>query len=295
MTVKVNGQELEQILNKMVALWRALVRCEVGDQLVHRVPTEDERRRWRSGMPWLALVPPETSEESFSLLIDCVTATAKKVFPELSPDLSRASDSLNGGTPVQEAFNRLRERVLKHDGNTHGNTQRTGFSGTVSPELQGFLAGAALKLFMWEYGKEAAGWCSVADWQRGICPVCGNYPSFSLLRDEERTRYLYCDLCGTNWRFSRIGCPFCEFSHGEQTLFVLEGHPEYRIYVCDACRGYLKTVDAKLRQPDNLLLENIRTSFIDLLLLREGYHNPAVDGGNLTALAEGGKHPLLQD
>lgn len=282
-------QESEQLLNNLVALWQNLVRCKVqGGRLVQTVPTKEERQRWGAGVPWLLLVPPRISGEYFFPLIDCVAATAKKTFPELAPDISQAHD-FYGDTSVQaDLLNRLQEMLL----HKVGTIQEAGFSDIgVFPEVKGFLVGAALKLFMREYAKEAVGWFTAADWQRGFCPVCGNHPSFSVLENEDRARYLYCDLCGTNWRFPRIGCPFCEVSSGEQTLFVLEEQPEYRVYVCESCRGYLKTFDTKVRKLDDLLLENVRTSFIDLLLLREGYHSPAVEWSNVTPLAEGGGNP----
>ncbi|MEW6573970.1 MAG: formate dehydrogenase accessory protein FdhE [Bacillota bacterium] len=287
-----NRQESEQFLNNLVALWQDLARCEVrGIPLVRRIPTKEERKKWEAGMPWLLLIPPVIAEELFFSLVHCVAATAKEVLPELAPDISQACDSLSEDPSVQAALlNRLRERVF----HKAGSTQEVGIPDTgVSPELKGFLIGTALKLYMREYAKEAAGWFTAADWQRGICPVCGNYPSFSVLRDEERARYLYCDLCGTNWRFHRIGCPFCEVSNGEQTLLVLEERPEYRIYVCESCRGYLKTLDTKVRKLDDLLVENIRTSFLDVLLLREGYCNPALEWSNVIPLAERPKYSAV--
>lgn len=283
-----NKQESEQLLNNLMALWQKLVRCEVrGKPLVYRVPAREERQKWGAGMPWILLVPPRISEESFFSLIDCVATVAKQVLPELETEIVQATESLRGDPSVRTAFlSHLQERVLRKV----GDARVAGFPGTGgSPELQGFLVGAALKLFMREYAKEVAGWFTAADWQRGICPVCGNYPTFSVLKGEERVRYLYCDLCGTDWRFARIGCPFCEVRSGEQTLFVLEEQPEYRIYVCEACHGYLKSFDGKLGKPDDLLLENLRTSFLDLFLLREGYNNPALEWSNVAPLVEGGE------
>jgi FdhE protein len=70
----------------------------------------------------------------------------------------------------------------------------------------------------------------------------------------------------------------------------LEGSSKYRAYVCDNCKSYLKTVDTQSAQPEDLLLENIKTVFLDQLLLSEGYGQKTVPSDAVKGL-EGGTAP----
>ena len=84
-----------------------------------------------------------------------------------------------------------------------------------------------------------------AIWKRGYCPICGSPPALSILRDEGE-RSLVCSFCGHEWQARRIYCPFCD-NEDHKTLhyFFSEEEKDYRVDVCDACRKYLKTVDAR--------------------------------------------------
>ncbi|MDI6631994.1 MAG: formate dehydrogenase accessory protein FdhE [Bacillota bacterium] len=287
---ELDRQEAELLLQNMVALWRELLRCKVGGgPLAAGVPTPEHKRKWGAGMPWVMLVPPRVSEEVFCGLVARVAAAVKGVLPDLEPEVSRAVASLNENPSARAAFlSYLQERIVRKAAGTE--EAELPAAGAL-PEVEGFLAGAAVKLLMRAYAQEAAHWFQAEDWQRGICPVCGNYPGFSVLQGEERVRLLYCELCGTKWRFHRLGCPYCGTGSGEQSLFVFEEGPKYRVYLCRECRGYLKAFDTKLGEPEDLLLENVRTLFLDLLLIREGYRSPALEWSNFAALTEGGGIP----
>ena len=54
---------------------------------------------------------------------------------------------------------------------------------------------------------------------------------------------------------------------------------KYRVYFCEKCHGYIKTVDEGKTGdgPLNLLWEDINTVQLDILAMREGYFNQQVD------------------
>jgi len=83
------------------------------------------------------------------------------------------------------------------------------------------------------------------DWMEGICPFCGATPELGCLTDDEGQRMLFCWLCGTEWRFHRLKCPYCgeEEADGHR-YFTLENTP-YRVDLCGSCNCYLKTVDER--------------------------------------------------
>jgi FdhE protein len=108
-------------------------------------------------------------------------------------------------------------------------------------------------------------------WKKGYCPVCGSPPALSILRDEGN-RFLVCSLCGHEWHTQRIYCPFC--NNQDQTklhYFFAEEEKNYRVDVCDVCRKYLKTIDAReLKHPVYPLLEQVSTLHLDLLAREQG-------------------------
>lgn len=49
----------------------------------------------------------------------------------------------------------------------------------------------------------------------------------------------------------------------------------YEVYVCEKCRGYMKTFNEKKeKKHDDWLLEDIKTLPLDMLALQEGWSYP---------------------
>lgn len=120
-------------------------------------------------------------------------------------------------------------------------------------------------------------------WLKGSCPVCGSYPAIERLMRDDGKRMLRCSLCGTEWHFKRIMCPFC--SNEDQNslrFFVVEEETPteksaFRVDVCDKCKIYIKTLDERKlpesEKPD-LYLENLNTIYLDILAQKDGYESP---------------------
>jgi len=80
-------------------------------------------------------------------------------------------------------------------------------------------------------------------WQEGYCPVCGHGPALGRLIGGSGRRRLWCCGCNTSWPFARIACPFCQCHVQDQLGYLtVNEFPSCRIYVCDRCRRYLKTI-----------------------------------------------------
>jgi transcription elongation factor Elf1 len=117
---------------------------------------------------------------------------------------------------------------------------------------------------------------AVTGWTSGCCPVCGQAPLTAFLRAEDGARFLACGLCDTTWRFPRLACPFCDSpERAKARSFHLPGDEGRRVYVCEHCKTYLKTVDlGKLGRKPNLLLEYVATPHLDRLAKQSGYVPP---------------------
>ncbi len=116
-------------------------------------------------------------------------------------------------------------------------------------------------------------------WLRGYCPVCGSPPAMAYLRKDDGKKILWCRFCGTKWSFLRLKCPFCS-NEDQQTLryfFANENDP-HRVYTCDKCKKYVKTIDQRKRKEEDdldLKWENLATLDLDFMAQREGYSTPA--------------------
>lgn len=107
-------------------------------------------------------------------------------------------------------------------------------------------------------------------WYRGYCPICGGLPVFAALISDTSPRTLFCPRCHAEWSFNRIGCPFCK-SNEAQTYYVGD-EAQYRLYVCEACNRYLKTVDMRERRPEGCLpVECLVTVSMDLAAREKGF------------------------
>lgn len=107
-------------------------------------------------------------------------------------------------------------------------------------------------------------------WRRGYCPVCGGQPHFSALRgDGERS--LVCSRCNAEWPFARLQCPFCGNADPGQLAYYPSSDNVYRLYVCNACHRYLKTIDLRQVEGRVLAVEPILTTGMDLAARQEGY------------------------
>jgi len=108
--------------------------------------------------------------------------------------------------------------------------------------------------------------------RRGRCPVCDAAPDMAALKEPDGERYLLCNLCDTEWRFVRVGCPSCGNEDSSKLSYYLGEDEAYRLYVCEACRCYLKTVDQRQRAASAPLpVERIVTVNMDAAALEAGY------------------------
>ncbi len=145
----------------------------------------------------------------------------------------------------------------------------------LDTELLRTLAENSLKpsLRVWSRGLKYAA-VGLDDWQRGQCPMCGSSPLFAEIQGKEGARHLRCGVCGANWYYPRLQCPFCR-NHDHRTLGTIsvEGEEEkYHVQTCDQCRGYLKVVVTFDPTPvDLLMVEDLATLHLDLIAVERQY------------------------
>jgi FdhE protein len=125
------------------------------------------------------------------------------------------------------------------------------------------------------YAGELKGKVDLTDWLEGHCPLCGSEPALAKLRRDDGKRMLWCQFCGTEWGYPRIKCPFCATENQKSLKYIFtEGENRYRVYLCDECKRYMKTIDEReipeAEKPD-LSFENQKTLYLDILAEKDGY------------------------
>ncbi len=115
-------------------------------------------------------------------------------------------------------------------------------------------------------------------WQHGHCPVCGDLPLISSLREKEGLRYATCSFCLTSYRIPRLMCPFCgETEHKQLTFYDAPEEPGYRIDACETCKSYIKTADFRTLDKISVpVLDDLESLHLDFLAMERAYKRPTL-------------------
>jgi FdhE protein len=109
-------------------------------------------------------------------------------------------------------------------------------------------------------------------WKRSYCPACGGAPDFAVLIEETGARHLLCSRCHSQWLYKRLQCPFCNNTDHTKLLYYPSEDKVYRLYVCQACRHYLKAIDLRAATHRVVLaVEPLLTVAMDFAAQEQGY------------------------
>ena len=142
----------------------------------------------------------------------------------------------------------------------------------LDPMVLQFLGQVALTPSIYALRDALSANINTDGWDYGYCPLCGSQPNMAYFAKTGK-RYLHCELCGEEWAFSRIRCPFCD-NHDQKTLGYFEAEEEegFRVYFCRECMRYLKTIDKKaFEEMAPLELENLATIHLNILASQHGF------------------------
>ncbi|MGE4293150.1 MAG: formate dehydrogenase accessory protein FdhE [Desulfovibrio sp.] len=164
----------------------------------------------------------------------------------------------------------LFEKVLKEEsfftqwGEKHPDAPRTAYFLAYSALLPGIRAAAEAL---------AAHLPQVGTWNQPACPICGELPLISVLRQKEGFRHVTCSFCRHEYRVRRLACPVCnEDDQKKLTFFTVKEEPGYRVDVCKSCKHYVKTID--FRELDRTPLpefDDLDSMALDFVAVDQGY------------------------
>jgi FdhE protein len=147
----------------------------------------------------------------------------------------------------------------------------------LDPGVVAFLAGAALRPPLERAFSACREHPRDGIWELGVCPFCGGPPAFGDLIEDGRRR-LACAVCGGDWVFARMRCPFCGEAETKNLVRLAAEDAREQGYVVSACRrcqGYLKELDRRVRWNGGpAAVEDWGTPHLDLIATRAGYWRP---------------------
>jgi len=218
------------------------------------------RARVRQGLPQLSFAQLPLEAEGFSRLATEIAQTLAQYDPALAVE----TDGLEEVDWLSLAGRRFEQGMADESEEEAPEEAEMGLVETaVDLALQPYLEWAAEQV-MPHVDQER--------WKRGCCPVCGGAPDFATLVEETGARHLMCSRCRSQWLYKRLQCPFCNNADHTKLLYYPSEDEVYRLYVCKACKHYLKALD--LRKASHrvvLAAEPLLTVAMDLAAQEQGY------------------------
>jgi FdhE protein len=269
-------QELDKLeqqegrLPGFIQLYRQLLRLQiqVGAQIITPRPKLAKNvisRRLSQGIPLLSF-------EDWLLDWDKVGALLQEVVRII------AHDSPDTATEVKTLGNVLSEKEVLEE------VVRAWYEGSslvpiatrlgISSELLGLVVAATVKPFLAVYSQVLLPKVNQESWRRRYCPVCGGKADFAYLDEERGSRWLLCSRCDPEWIFQRLECPYCGCQDQNALSYYSDDKGLYRLYVCEQCKRYLKTIDLRQAKPEVLIpLERLLTYEFDMQAWEDGYRS----------------------
>ena len=214
--------------------------------------------RLREGLPLLSFAQLPVEAERLAGLVSSVA----QVLSDYDPELAQQTLPDSPAEYLALARRRFEER--------QAGDKREQDPGEVS--LAQASVDLALKPYLEWAAEQVMPFVDQAHWRRSYCPVCGGAPDFAVLDAEAGARHLFCSRCSSQWRYRRLGCPYCVTTDHTKLVYYPSEDGVYRLYVCRACQRYLKTLDRREAGRAFLLpVERVTTVTMDLAAQQEGY------------------------
>lgn len=217
-----------------------------------------DKERLRAGIPVIRQISLFLSDDPFKDIALSLAEAVKEGMPKLSDEMGRLS-----GLIEQDKLCLADYFAESPDAE---NAAITGWENTlnISPSNASFLLSLIARVILEKRAGEITAMLGDFAWEKGYCPICGEFPSIALIEEEGGKRFLHCSLCGQDWRFTRVSCPYCEKeAQTGMDYYYVENNQQESAFVCDQCKKYLIT----LYRAGRLLARDMDISAISLVHL----------------------------
>lgn len=219
--------------------------------------------------PFIKLMPIGINTDQFKSLYFQLLAFIKLNRTDSADTIDKISSLSN-----DLDFNLLIEKIKEND-NKYLAEIATEL--TIPPELFVFISDHTFRPFLRAYASPWADTLREETFQYwdfpNTCPFCGAKSHISRLRNSDGRRFMFCDRCLTEWETRALYCVHCGNDEvGTIRYISIENDPACQIYVCDKCKGYLKTYDERKKAGIvDLFIANMETVYLDILAEENGY------------------------
>jgi len=225
------------------------------------------KEKLKAGVPvsrQMDLLMPDDSLKEIALSL---VSAVQEGMPKLSEDLAKIQSLLQEGKidPADYFQSTANGEDQAVDSWTKGLK--------ISPSNTSFLMSLVSRVVLEIRAREIMATLGAFDWEKGYCPICGEFPSIALIEEEGGKRFLHCSSCGQDWRFTRISCPYCEKeTRKDMEYFYVENKTQEAAFVCDQCKKYLVTLyrAGKLFARD-MDISAISLIHMDIIMQGKGY------------------------
>jgi FdhE protein len=161
---------------------------------------------------------------------------------------------------------------------------------SLSPALLMSIGGCAILPQMHALHTSTSEDFASTSWSSSYCPLCGSWPILAEQRGLEKSIFLRCGRCFSEWPSRHQYCIFCgNDDHEKLGYMAAEGERESRrLATCDACHGYLKTLATVAPlDPGELLRRDLESVGFDLAAADEGFMRPPQPGCSFSITVSG--------
>ncbi|MDO7786781.1 formate dehydrogenase accessory protein FdhE [Desulforamulus aquiferis] len=225
----------------------------------------EQIKEWSQGKAALAVAPPGIESERLFMHLCAVAKACQKWQVGPQPVTNNYINS------IEELSKPQRQEFITSLFLVEGSMLKWSKYLNVPADLLEYIAYNTFKPVVKTYAEIVLGQIQISDWTHGYCPVCGSQPSIAKLAGKDGHRRLYCGRCEIDWRYKRLGCPHCDDNASQASFITLDNYKQYRIYLCDRCKSYLKTVDERISGEVDLFCEDLATAELDKIAQAEGF------------------------
>jgi FdhE protein len=259
-----HSKELLKAFGPIIARQRQLVNSINLPKLDY---SSIDKVKLRAGVSVIQQINLFAPDDPLTEIALSLTEAVKEALPKLAEELDRLSDRIANGKL------RLADYFEAHSGDE--NKAMDGWENTlqISPSNASFLLSLIARVLLERRAKEITEALSEFAWEKGYCPICGEFPSIALIEEEGGKRFLHCSSCGQDWRFTRVVCPYCEKeAPKEMDYYYVENKTQESAFICDQCKKYLVTLyrAGRLHVRD-MDISAIALVHIDMIMQDKGY------------------------
>jgi FdhE protein len=216
---------------------------------------------------------PLFPREDLPLDLDTVSGLLTEFFAHLGHanrnDKGALKKALEKSKEDPDWVRQLLKCILRQD---EGTLAKIGKDIGLDPQVLRFLGAVALRPSLHILRDSFSHKIEKEGWDHGYCPLCGSQPSMAYFSKSGK-KYLHCELCGEEWAYPRLSCPFCQNQDHEMLgYFLAEEEEGFRVDYCKKCLRYLKTVDKRVfEEAAPMELEHLATLHLDILAAEQGF------------------------